>query len=105
MSNVKASKKMKSTNHNLTSEKINRKTDILREQLDDETLLFNPKTRNTYVLNDMADVIWGLCDGMHSPEEIADEIVSVLDVEPDIVFKDVSKVLEEFIRQNLVEVD
>ena len=105
MSNVEPSKEEKVTDYNLTSQRINRKAEILREEMDDETLLFNPKTRKTYVLNPMADVIWELCDGMHSPEEITDEIVSVLDVDPDIVSKDVSNVLNEFVRQNLVEVD
>ncbi len=105
MANIKPSKKVKVTDYNLTSQKINRKAEILREELDDETLLFNPKTRKTYVLNEMADVIWELCDGMHSPEEITDEIVSVLDVDPNTVSKDVSKVLNEFVLQNLVEVE
>jgi hypothetical protein len=105
MANVEASKKVKVTDYNLTSQKINRKAEILREELDDETLLFNPKTRETYVLNEMADVIWELCNGMHSPEDITDEIVSVLDVNRNVVFNDVLQVLEEFIHQNLVEVD
>ena len=105
MSNVEASKKMKSTNYNLTSQRINRKTEILREEIDEEVLLFNPNTRKTYVLNQMADVIWELCDGKHSPEEITDEIISALDVNPNIVFNDVLKVLEEFVHQNLVDVN
>ena len=100
----KREKKVKSTDYDLTNQKINRKTEILREEIDEEVLLFNPKTRKTYVLNQMANVIWELCDGMHSPEEISAEIVSVLDVNPNIVFNDVLKVLEEFIHQNLVDV-
>jgi len=104
MSNVEASKKMKSTNYNLTSQKINRKTEILREEIDEEVLLFNPKTRKTYVLNQMADVIWELCDGKHTPAGITDEIVDVLEVNSDQVRKDVLKVIKDFFDQNLVDV-
>jgi hypothetical protein len=105
MANVKPSKKVKVINYNLTNQKINRKTEILREEIDEEVLLFNPKTRETYVLNQMADVIWELCDGKHTPAGITDEIVDVLEVNSDQVRKDVLEVIKDFFDQNLVDVN
>ena len=90
---------------NLLNKKISRKTHILREELDDETVLFNPKDKNTYVLNVIGAVIWELRDGMHNPQDITDEIVSVLPVNSDIVLNDVLKVIKDFSDQNLIDLN
>ena len=41
------------------------------EELDDESLIFNTVTKRTVYLNPSATVIWKLCDGQRTIEEIA----------------------------------
>ena len=40
-----------------------RNQDFRLEKMDDELLLFNPKSTNILYLNETASLIWQLCDG------------------------------------------
>jgi hypothetical protein len=47
-----------------------RNPDIIARQIDNETLLYTPDRGNIYKLNPTARLIWELCDGAHSLQEI-----------------------------------
>ena len=81
------------------------RADVLGEEIDDETVLFDPKNRNTYALNRMASIIWELCDGRHTPAEISAEISSVLNVPPGKVLTDVLKTVDDLLDKGLVEIN
>ena len=83
--------------------RISKRTDILSEEIDDETVLFDPKNRNTYALNQMGSIIWQFCDGEHTPYEISDEISSTLGVDSDQVLTDVLRVISDLLDKELVE--
>lgn len=44
------------------------------EELDDEVLLYNPTSNKTLYINKSASVIWQLCNGEQSVEEIINMI-------------------------------
>lgn len=83
--------------------KPKRRTDIVNEIVEDETIIYDPRNHNVHHLNPMAGVIWELCDGGHTPKEIAEEVVSALEADPVQVERDVTKTLEEFQRKGLLE--
>jgi hypothetical protein len=84
--------------------KIRRRVDILAEEVDEETVLFDPRNKNIYALNQMASIIWELCDGEHTPTEISAEISSVLNVDLGRVLNDVLKTVGDFLDKGLVEI-
>ncbi|HHT9155566.1 MAG TPA: PqqD family peptide modification chaperone, partial [Candidatus Tripitaka sp. YC43] len=78
--------------------------DLINETVEEEVVIYDPKNHNLHHLNPMAGVIWELCDGNHTPEEITEEVVSVLETDPVQVERDVTKTIEEFQRKGLLEV-
>ena len=83
--------------------RITKRTDILSQEIDDETVLFDPKNRNTYALKQIGSIIWQLCDGEHTPYEIAKEISSVLGVDSDRVLTEVLQIITDLLDRKLVE--
>ena len=83
--------------------RISKRPDVLIEEIDEETVLFDPKTRNTYALNQVGSIIWQLCDGGHTPYEISEEISDALGVDSAQVLKDVLKIINELLDKKLVE--
>jgi len=47
-----------------------RNQDFRLEKMDDELLLFNPKSTNILYLNETASLIWQLCDGQRSVHDM-----------------------------------
>ncbi len=47
-----------------------RNQDYRLEKMDEELLLFNPKTTNILYLNQTASLIWQLCDGQSNLQEM-----------------------------------
>ena len=84
-------------------EKPKRRTDIVNEIVEDETIIYDPRNHNVHHLNPMAGVIWELLDGNHTLQEITEEVVSALGADPVQVGEDVTKTLEEFQRKGLLE--
>jgi hypothetical protein len=56
----------------MTSARIPRQISSFRlERLDDDLLLYHPGLTKTVHLNETASLIWQLCDGVRSVEDIA----------------------------------
>ncbi len=52
-----------------------RREDVIRKSVDEsETMLYDPQTETIHVLNPSAELIWELCDGEHTPADIAQAI-------------------------------
>ena len=77
--------------------------DLINETVEDEVVIYDPKNHNVHHMNPMAGIIWELCDGNHTPKEIAEEVISVLETDPVQVERDVTKTIEEFQRKGLLE--
>ena len=92
---MKSSKKQKK-NAGRKDKFPRRRVDIVRRQVDEEMLLFDPKSQQAHFLNPTADLIWELCDGARSVDKIAGEIAARFNVEAGRAAGDVRNVLEEF---------
>lgn len=51
-------------------------TDILNIPVDDEVMLHDPKKRKVYTLNPVAALVWSLCDGAHTVDQIVATVTS-----------------------------
>jgi len=89
---------------NYINQKIRKGDDILWEDIDEETVVFDLRNKNTYSLNQMASIIWLMCDGQHTSSEICDVISEeVLTVSSAQVLTDVLKIVADLINKGLVE--
>jgi len=77
--------------------------DVLLREVEDELLLYDPKTGETLLLNNTAAAIVELCDGSTSPVGIVDEIMSVVEVDRAQVEADVQKLINDLEERGLVE--
>jgi hypothetical protein len=79
-----------------------RKPEFRLEKMDNEILLFSPTTSNVLYLNESASVIWQLCDGQHSVEEMIKLLADVYPEAADAMRQDVQETLDLFINNGAV---
>ncbi len=79
-----------------------RRADIVRRNVEEELVLFDPENQRAHFLNPTADLIWELCDGARSVENIAEKVTSRFEVAPARAMEDVRGTLEEFRRKRLL---
>ena len=82
---------------------LKKRTDLLVEEIEDEVIIYDPRTHRVHHLNPMASIIWELFDVSPSPKDIAKEIVDVLKTDLSNVEKDVQKTLGKLQRKGLLE--
>ena len=81
-----------------------RRSDVLVESANDETLLYDPVTRMVYVLNSTARLIWDLCDQQHDIEEMAIALQQRFTVPADCDLRgDIEQILAEISQQGLLQ--
>lgn len=79
------------------------RADLLRRDVEDELLLFDPRDGETLLLNPTSAAIVDLCDGESTPEQIVDEILAILPADRDVVAADVARVLQELETRGFLE--
>lgn len=80
-----------------------RKMDILAKDLDGETLLYDDTEEAIHVLNPTAKLVWELCDGEHTVEDIERKIRESFSVAEDYdVMRDIQRTMETFIAKGLL---
>ena len=82
---------------------LKKRTDILVEEIEDEVVIYDPRTHYVHHLNPMASIIWELFDVSVSPQEIAKEIVDALKTDSSTVEKDVQETLKQLQKKRLLE--
>lgn len=60
------------------------------------------RRRDVYELGEVEELIWSLCDGDHTIDDIADAVAARYDVEPATAHADVQDFVEELRRDELV---
>ena len=81
-----------------------RRDDVQTEDLPDgSTLLFHPANLMTYPVSASASLVWRVCDGLHSVDEIVDQVESQYEVDRETAEKDVSKLLADFANFGLLK--
>ncbi len=82
---------------------LKKRTDLLVEEIEDEVVIYDPRTHYVHHLNPMASIIWELFDVSVSPQEIVKEIVDSLNAESQKVEKDVQETLKHLQEKGLLE--
>ncbi len=82
---------------------LKKRTDLLVEEIEDEVVIYDPRTHRVHHLNPMASIIWELFDVSVSPQEIVKEIVDALKTDSSTVEKDVQETLKHLQERGLLE--
>jgi PqqD family protein of HPr-rel-A system len=78
------------------------RADLTLHELDDEALIFDPRTADTHRLNATAYEVWALCDGSRSEAEIAGELSERYAIDAGQALEHVARIVEEFRRYGLL---
>jgi len=68
----------------------------LLEDMDGEMLLYNPDSATTLHLNGPSAIVWELCDGQRSVQQIIDMVKEAYPEQADQIADDIVAVIEEF---------
>lgn len=80
-----------------------RRVEVDANPLPDETvLLFQKDTSLAVPINQAGAAIWEMCDGVHTVDQIVDELVEIYDQDRSRIEQDVRTFLDELIRLGLV---
>lgn len=82
---------------------LKKRSDLLIEEIEDEVVIYDPRTHRVHHLNPMASIIWELCDIFRDSKDIAKEIVDILQTDPLKVEKDVQETLKQLQEKGLLE--
>jgi len=77
--------------------------DFQLEEIDGEVLLYSPSATRSIYLNPSAAVIWRLCTGEFSAQEIVDSLQEQFPDEATSIERDVVSTLEKFLESNAIE--
>jgi PqqD family protein of HPr-rel-A system len=79
------------------------RTDLIVREVDDELLIYDPRTGETVLLNGTAAAIAELCDGTGGPAAIVADILGMVEADPAVVQADVERVIRELDERGLME--
>ncbi len=71
-----------------------RRKDIVFEDLDQETVIFDAESGKIHALNPTATLVFKQCNGLRGVEHMVDEMTSAFDVKPSRARADVLRVLD-----------
>jgi hypothetical protein len=81
-----------------------RRSDIIAQDMGDETLLYSAKDRIIHILNPTARRIWELCDGAHTVEDMAKALRASFSIAPEReVLGDIQRTLEVLAEKELLQ--
>jgi len=84
------------------SKKPRQKPDYRLETIDDELLLFHPSQTKILCFNQTASLIWQLCDGQRTSQEIAALLSAAFPEKAETVAADVEAALLSFLQHGAV---
>ncbi len=85
------------------SNKPRRKPNYRMEMIDDELLLFHPAQTKILYCNETASLIWQLCDGQHTHQEITALLAAAFPEAADAMADDVTATLQQFSQHDAIE--
>jgi hypothetical protein len=85
------------------SKKPRRQPDYRLEVIDNELLLFHPARTQMLYCNETASMIWQLCDGQRTPQEIITLLSEAFPEAVDTMADDVKATLKQFSRHGAIE--
>ena len=85
------------------ADKPRQRSDLVVQELDGEALLYDPLAHLLHRLNDTGFLIWRLCDGRRSVDEIAALLTESYDVGWDAARQDVAQAIEQMADNLILE--
>ncbi len=76
--------------------------DCLLEDMDGEMLLYNPSSSVTLHLNGPSAIVWQLCDGERSAEEIIALVKEAYPDQSEQIEEDVASVIDDLSERNVL---
>jgi pyrroloquinoline quinone biosynthesis protein D len=80
-----------------------RKSGYRLEMIDNELLLFHPAQAQILYCNETASLIWQLCDGQRTPQEIMALLAAAYPEAADTITEDVAATLGQFSQHGAIE--
>ena len=84
------------------SDKPRRQPDYRLEIIDNELLLFHPTHEKILYCNETASLIWQLCDGQRTVQEIADLLSAAYPEAADTIAGEIKATLDDFLRHSAI---
>lgn len=80
------------------------RADLVFRRLDEEWVVFDPRTQQLHALNLTAAFVWDLCTGEATLDEIAEELARAFETppEPAALRRDVTEAVARFARAGLL---
>lgn len=76
---------------------------VLSQQINNETLLYNPSKGNVHVLNTTAAFVWELCDGLHTIEDMINHLNENYQFpEGSNVIQDLTEIINKFSEMEII---
>ncbi len=75
----------------------------LLEKMDDDTLLYNPRNTTTLHLNASSALVWELCTGEYSVQEIIDTLQTSYPEQAEQISQDVQQAVQELHANGVLE--
>ena len=75
---------------------------VVQHEIDGEIVLYDPKRNRVHTLNPTAAVVWQLCDGSRTADQLAEDMAILYDMDPSVIKRDLSQVLGEFEKSHLL---
>jgi hypothetical protein len=85
------------------SNKPHRKPNYNLEMIDNELLLFHPAQAQILYCNETASLIWQLCDGQRTVQEITALLAASFPETADTIANDVETTLRQFLQHGVIE--
>jgi len=77
--------------------------DFQLEEIDGEVLLYSPKATRSIYLNPSASLIWRLCTGKFTTQEIIESLQEQFPEQADTIVDDVNTTLDQFLESQAIE--
>jgi pyrroloquinoline quinone biosynthesis protein D len=77
-------------------------SDIVEYEIDGEVTLFDLQRDRVHILNQVAAVIWRLCDGSRTVDQLVEDISILFDADLGLVQEDVGQLLQNLEGAHLV---
>ena len=90
----------------MTSDLPLRRPDVISQPAGQETLLYDPVADAVHALNRTAAAVWEMCDGQHTPADMAAHLCARFAIAPGRdVAADVQTALARFGQEGLLQVE
>ncbi len=87
----------------LSSRRPRQKPDYRLEMIDGELLLFHPGQTKILYCNPTASLVWQLCDGRRTGQEIATVLAEAFPEDAEAIAIDVEATLRQFLKHRAIE--